>query len=116
MEEKLLFIVLTVFFSLNLHADTYLEVGASRWVSSGIVHCGGSQPSEKRFNCSYVACFKSSSVHHTSQHNCEFFKGYESSSDSVWALSGSEAESKLEREVSSDSDIVHLKTRSISCY
>jgi len=100
----------------NLYADTYLQSGESQWIGGEKVHCGLSEPTEKRYNCTYEACLKSTSVHHTSVHNCEFFNGYKSYSNSVWAYSGSEAEDKLEREISSDSDITDYKVRSISCF
>lgn len=109
-------ILISVLISASLYADTYLQSGQSQWVSSDIVHCGVNQPTEKRYTCTYEACLKSTSIHHISADNCEFFKGYQSYSDSVWAFSGSEAESKMEQEISSDSDITDYKVRSISCY
>ena len=112
---KNLFMTLVILLSLNVSADTYLQSGESQWINSGTVHCGVSQPTEKSYTCTYKVCLKSSSIHHVSVHNCNFFNGYESSSSSVWAYSGSEAEAKVAQEISSDPDTLDYKSRNISC-
>ena len=111
------FVLVSLLFASSLaFADVYLQSGESSWVSGDRVHCGISEPSERRFTCTYSVCLRSDSIHHTSAHNCEFFNGYKTQSRGVWAYQGSEAIEQAISVLERDSDVADFKLSSVDCY
>lgn len=71
-------------------------------------------PQESHYSCTARTCRESTSIHSTSGTNCSFFNMYRTEKISVWATSGSEAETSAEEKLKADKDIAKIGS-SVSC-